>query len=268
MPTVEKNKSVWNDTYDWNKAGEEWSTNWGTSYMQWYGTILPRIRAFLPARTILEIAPGFGRWTEFLKEFCANLIVVDLSKKCIKACQERFSSCSHITYCVNDGRSLDMIPNNTIDFIFSFDSLVHAEDIVISDYISQFPRKLKQNGIAFIHHSNLGEYSNHLKMQLRISRIPKVLGILKKLRIFDDVCFQGRASSMTAKKMQLYAEENGLQCIIQELITWNTKRTFIDCLSIIVKKDSIWFRDNKVFSNVFFMKEAKNLSNLFHLYDL
>jgi len=268
MPTIEENKSVWNGTYKWSKAGEEWSKGWGTSYMQWYGTILPRIRAFLPVQTILEIAPGFGRWTQFLKDFCDNLIVVDLSEKCIKACQERFTGCSHITYFVNDGKSLDMIPDNTIDFVFSFDSLVHVEDAIVSAYISQLPRKLRQNGVAFIHHSNLGEYSNYIKMQLIISRIPKLRGILIRLGILDDVTPQWRARSMTAKKMQLYADKNGLQCISQELITWSTKHVLIDCMSTIVKKDSIWFRNNKVFKNVFFMKEARSIFNLSQLYDL
>ena len=236
--------------------------------MQWNATILPRIRAFLPVQTILEIAPGFGRWTQFLKDFCGNLIVVDLSEKCIKACQERFAGCSHITYFVNDGKSLDMIPDNTIDFVFSFDSLVHVEDAIVSAYISQLPRKLRQNGVAFIHHSNLGEYSNYIKMQLIISRIPKLRGILIRMGILDDVTPQWRAPSMTAKKMQLYADENRLQCISQELITWSTKHVLIDCMSTIVKKNSIWFRNNKVFKNVFFMKEARSIFNLSQLYDL
>ena len=268
MPTIEENKSVWNDTYNWSKTGEEWSKGWGTSYMQWNATILPRIRAFLPVQTILEIAPGFGRWTQFLKDFCGNLIVVDLSEKCIKACQERFAGCSHITYFVNDGKSLDMIPDNTIDFVFSFDSLVHVEDAIVSAYISQLPRKLRQNGVAFIHHSNLGEYSNYIKMQLIISKIPKLRGILIRMGILDDVTPQWRAPSMTAKKMQLYADENRLQCISQELITWSTKHVLIDCMSTIVKKNSIWFRNNKVFKNVFFMKEARSIFNLSQLYDL
>ena len=90
MPTIEDNISFWNGTYNWSKGGEEWSKTWGSSYMQWHGTILPRIRAFLPADTILEIAPGYGRWTEFLKDYCTSLMIVDLSEKCIKACRERF----------------------------------------------------------------------------------------------------------------------------------------------------------------------------------
>src|SRR6266852_9871119 len=37
--------------YDWKDAGEEWSEPWGSSAAQWSGTILPRIRDFLPAGT-------------------------------------------------------------------------------------------------------------------------------------------------------------------------------------------------------------------------
>jgi len=236
--------------------------------MQWYGTILPRIHAFLPVHTILEIAPGFGRWTGFLKEHCSNLIVVDLSEKCIQACQERFAGCSHISCHVNDGKSLDMIPDNTVDFIFSFDSLVHAEDTVISTYVSQFPRKLRQNGVAFIHHSNLGDYSSHIRMELLISKVPKLLGVLTSLGVLDDLKRQWRAPSMTAEKMRSYAEENGLQCIGQELITWSTKHTLIDCMSTIVKRDSVWARNNRVLKNASFMREARNMFDLSHLYAL
>ena len=100
--------------------------------MQWYGTLLPRIHRYLPTETILEIAPGFGRWTDFLKDHCRKPIVVDLSQKCIEACRERFKACSHIAYFVNDGQSLGMIEDHAVDFAFSFDSLVHAEDRAVS----------------------------------------------------------------------------------------------------------------------------------------
>jgi len=42
---------------------------------------------------------------------------------------------THIEYFINDGRSLDMLENNSIDFAFSFDSLLHAEIDVMHAYI-------------------------------------------------------------------------------------------------------------------------------------
>src|SRR6516164_438606 len=114
MPTLEENRLFWGKTYDWDAAGDEWSATWGGARMQWFGTLLPRIHRHLPAPTILEIAPGFGRWTQFLADQCDHLILVDLSEKCIAACKERFHNRSHIDFHVNDGRSLAFIPDNSI----------------------------------------------------------------------------------------------------------------------------------------------------------
>ena len=78
--------------YDWKDAGEEWSAPWGTSAAQWFGAILPRIRDCLPTGRILEIAPGFGRWTHYLKNYCDELSIVDRSSKCIEASRRRFTA--------------------------------------------------------------------------------------------------------------------------------------------------------------------------------
>ena len=130
MATVDENQSFW-ALYDWSGSGEEWSEGWGGSHAQWYGVVLPRIARFLPASSILEIAPGHGRWTAFLREHCDQLSIVDLDAACIDACRERFAGDERIAYHVNDGRSLDMIEDGSVDFAFSFDSLVHADAEVI-----------------------------------------------------------------------------------------------------------------------------------------
>lgn len=268
MPTIEQNKSSWDGAYDWAGGGEKWSAAWGGSAMQWYGTILPRLQMHVPAETILEIAPGYGRWTQFLKRMCARLILVDLSERSIKACQRRFADDAHLTYHINDGKSLAMIPDGSIDLAFSFDSLVHAEDLVISSYVSQLSRKLKPHGAAFIHHSNLGAYPRYNGAYSQLEKIPKLPGLLTKIGIIDNVRVQWRAQSMSAKKMRHFAEENGLACISQELVTWSTKRILIDCISTIARNDEAEQRRNRVLKNYSFMREAKYLSTLSPLYTL
>jgi SAM-dependent methyltransferase len=268
MPSVNDNKRVWEKDHDWRLSGEEWSGRWHSSYMQWQGSIHPRISTFLPTGTILEIAPGFGRWTRFLKEACNELFLVDLSEKCIEACQKRFAGDRHIHFHVNDGRSLDMIPDESIDLIFSFDSLVHVEDQVIADYVSQFPKKLKADGVVFIHHSNLGHYAAEVQRLKQLEKTPRVLSRLLRWNLLEDLRPQWRALSMTAEKMENYARENGLQCISQECLPWNTKRALIDCISTLVRKDSSRARENRVLQNPFFMQEAENLARLASLYDL
>ena len=266
MPTIEENRSLFGDTYDWPQAGEEWSTPWGNAKMQWYGSILPRISAFVPTDTILEIAPGYGRWTAYLKDLCKHLIIVDLSERCIDKCRERFADCSHISYFVNDGKSLDMVAEGSVDFIFSFDSLVHAEDAVLAAYAAELAKKLRPNGAAFLHHSNAGDYLNRVKVQRQLSKVPKLLGWLIRLGVFDDV-YQWRSKSMTAAKMAIFAQNQGLQCVSQELVTWYTNFVLMDCLSTLVRPGSKWSRENRVLRNTGFMREAKRLSDLSRLYD-
>ena len=101
--------------------------------------------------------------------------------------------CSHSSYFVNDGKSLEMVLDGGVDFIFSFDSLVHAEDAVLKAYVAEFAKKLRPNGAAFLHHSNLGEYISRIEVQSRFPKIPKLLGLLKRLGVCDNVTGQWRA---------------------------------------------------------------------------
>lgn len=261
MPKIERNLEVWNSTYNWSEDGEEWSVSWGNSEAQWYGSIFPRIHRFLPCQTILEIAPGYGRWTNYLKQYCTNLIAVDLSENCIQACRHRFRSDQHITYHVNDGKSLKMIDSDSIDFIFSFDSLVHAEAESLETYLNQIPDKLKKTGVGFIHHSNIGMYERYFRS---VNAIPgRIRSRLVSRNIIDNTGW--RASSMTAKKFEQFCEDAGLRCLSQELINWGSSR-LIDCLSTFTSNTSPLSKPNQVIHNGAFMREAELIKKLSSLY--
>src|SRR3954462_74031 len=92
MPNVEANLRQWGDDYAWPSGGDEWSAGWGGHTAQWHFTLLPRVGAFLPVPTILEIAPGFGRWPQSLVAACERYIGVDLSPSSIAACRTRFAA--------------------------------------------------------------------------------------------------------------------------------------------------------------------------------
>ncbi len=235
--------------YDWKEAGEEWSAPWGSSAAQWAGTILPRIRDFLPTGAILEIAPGFGRWTHYLKDYCQDLWIVDRSSECIEACRQRFAADSHVRCYLNDGRSLSMIPDASIDFVFSFDSFVHTNRDVVDAYLRELGRKLKLGGKGFIHHSNFGEYVDTPR-----ERLPEVLAKpLIKAKILDWA--HHRNPGMSADLFRTLCAQHGLHCISQELVNWRGSR-LIDCLSLFVRSDSAPQNATKVVRNPNFMREA------------
>ena len=152
MPDVEWNRVAWNE--GWGNSGDEWSEAWGGASAQWHGSIYPRICNFLPAQRVLEIGPGRGRWSQFLLRHCTEYFGVDLSENCVASCRSRFAATSKAHFLATDGKSLQMVPDGSIDFVFSYDSLVHAELDVLQEYIWQIEQKLTATGIAFLHHSN------------------------------------------------------------------------------------------------------------------
>ena len=238
--------------YDWKEAGEEWSEPWGASHAQWNGTIFPRIRDCLPAATILEIAPGFGRWTHYLKDYCEQLWAVDKSSECIEACRQRFAAESHVRCCLNDGRSLSMVPDRSVDFVFSFDSFVHPDREIVEGYLRELGAKLKNGGKGFIHHSNFGEYANSPR-----ERLPEFLAKpLIKAKILDWA--HHRNPGMTAELFRALCNQNGLHCISQELVNWRGRR-LIDCLSLFVRSDSAPQNATKIIRNPNFMREASRI---------
>lgn len=230
--------------YEWIAAGEEWSEPWGGSAAQWYGSILPRIQTALPAKTIVEIASGFGRWSFYLKEYCAELHLVEPDRQCLEACQRRFGSDPKIKYQLNDGTSLAMIPNSVADFIFSFDSLVHVRRVTLEAYVKQFAEKLTPEGLAFIHHSNLGELTRGLSHRVRLAA---------KSKPGSD---HQRDPEMTAQLFRQISEEQGLKVICQEVINWRGRR-LIDCFSTLARQDSKWQASAELYRNRDFMREAE-----------
>lgn len=237
--------------YDWKDAGEEWSERWGTSAAQWSGTIFPRIRHCLPAGTLLEIGPGYGRWTHYLKDHCQHLIVVDRAAECIEACHARFANDPRIAAYVNEGGSLSMIPDQSLDFIFSFDVFVHIKREVVETYLAEFARTLKIGGRGFIHHSNLAAFANSPRHKL-----PGFLRkLLNKWHVLDDD--HHRTPTMSAELFRQLCSKNGLQCIRQELVNWRGRR-LIDCFSWIERTENARnMKTTEIVSNPNFMREAE-----------
>lgn len=259
MPSVEQNISLWRE-YDWARRGEEWSAAWGGSAPQWHWSLLPRIRAFVPAPTILEIGPGYGRWSHYLKELCDDFVGVDLSENCVRACARRFAAHPRMAFHQNDGHSLAMIPDGSVDFVFSFDSLVHAEAAVLKAYLAQLAGKLKPGGVGFIHHSNLGAYRLYYSAK---RMLPRGQGLLERAGLLDNDGLRG--ADMTAGLFESYARGAGLRCIGQEVVNWSSRR-LIDTLSTFTPAGSPWERPNVFVRNPDFMAEARRVRRLSRLY--
>jgi hypothetical protein len=238
-----------NIPYRWTDAGEEWSRPWGNSAALWFGAIYPRIHGCLPARHVLEIAPGFGRWTQFLRTQCDRLSAVDSASECVDACRARFAGDQRVQIFQNDGKSLEMIEDDSIDFAFTFDSLVHSNVEIVDAYVRQLARKLTRRGRAFIHHSNLAMYP------LSARPWPKPFR-----KAFENVGLitrtNRRASDMSAGRFRELSARAGLICLSQELVNWRSKG-LIDCFSVVARADGGEQATPDAIANPHFMQEAE-----------
>jgi len=213
MPSIEQNQKRWS-SFAWTEKGDEWSHAWGGSERLWHMTIWPRVGAFLPAETVLEIAPGHGRVTQFLLEQAGHLHIVDLVPECIESCRERFGERGNIEYHVNDGRSLPMLAAGSIGFAFSWDSLVHAERPVLASYLKELARVLTPGACAFLHHSNLRTMRHAFTGRLTVRNE------------------HWRATSVSADIVRRDAGAAGLHCLAQETVCWGGS-VLNDCFSLL-----------------------------------
>ena len=253
MPTKEQNLKEWNEDYAWSEGGDEWSFPWGGTEGLWWWVLYPRIRDYLNVKTILELAPGYGRIARYLKNYCEKLILVDLSPNCIEACKKKFHTDTNIEYHVNDGYSLDMLVDNSIDFVFSFDALVHVEKDVMESYIKFLGKKLSKNGVGFIQHSNVGSFS-------------KIGDYAFSPRPPFAVRKQWRGRTMSAELFREYSKNSGVNVINQELLNWGSSH-LNDSFTLFTRDDSVFASETNIIENYDFMKNADFIKRISPAYN-
>ena len=246
MPSIRWNKH-WGADYNWTKDGDEWQGQaiyCNQPYPLWKESLVKTfIEPWLtPTSTVLEIAPGRGRWTPYLLEKAEQVHLLDLNASCIEYCKKKFGSNSKVNYHVNDGRSLAAIPDRSIDFIWSYDSFVHIELGDIDSYFSEFKRVLKPCGIAVIHHANRVHQS--LALWPFIKHLPKSRELFKLISIPQNTMggADGTRSMVSGKQIKQVISKYKLT-LEKQTDSWcdqnqfNCKR-FKDLISIVKNQSS------------------------------
>jgi hypothetical protein len=103
------------------------------------------------------------------------------------------------------------VEGRQFDFVFSFDSLVHADWDAVGHYVPQVVRLLAPGGLAFLHHSNLGAQPD-----------AKVVG--------------HRSTDVSPERVREAAERVGGKVLVQERISW-TEEVLSDCFTLLGRAD-------------------------------
>jgi SAM-dependent methyltransferase len=169
----------------------------GAIEKQWDTIIYPIIKD-LDFSSVLDLACGHGRNSEYLRRLTKQLHLVDVNQSCIDACRERFGDeldGTRFFYHVTDGNHLRMIPRGSISLVYTWDSMVHFDKLVVKDYVNDICRVLKPGGSAFLHHSNYGATAPDS----------------------DWAHNTGTRSDMSSELMRSYAREAGLEVVRQDI---------------------------------------------------
>jgi ubiquinone/menaquinone biosynthesis C-methylase UbiE len=188
-----------------------------TIELQWTQIIYPLMKG-LDFTTVLDLACGHGRNSDYLRKLTKDLHLVDINQSCIDACRERFGETKDGTrfhYHVTDGNHVSMVAADSLSLVYTWDSMVHFDKLIVRDYVTDIARVLKPGGSAFLHHSNYGEKSPDSNWATN----------------------HGTRSDMSARLMQDYALAVGLQVNSQHIQGraegWGEDG--LDCVSILRK---------------------------------
>src|SRR2546422_11552860 len=84
--------------------------------------------------------------------------LADIAPNCLEICKKRFHDKENVEYKLIE-TNIDFIPENSVDYVWSYDVFVHINPSDTKRYIKNFARVLKKGGIGIIHHAG-GEYAS------------------------------------------------------------------------------------------------------------
>lgn len=104
---------------------------------------------------VLEIGPGGGRYTASVAEHCAQVMGVDVSPLMVERLQNRFGINDRLVFFKGSGHDLSGVPDDSVDFVFSFNVFVQLEFEDIVSYLREIKRVLKPGGKAALHYATI-----------------------------------------------------------------------------------------------------------------
>jgi len=226
--SVTENRQMWNDLHGWPADGDEWvgqARRCGQPYPEWKQALVDRLITpyAAPGSTVLEIAPGHGRWTEFLVQRAGRLILVDLSPRCLDFCRERFAAQGTLEYHTTDGSSLPAGLDGQVDLVWSFDAVVHIAAPEIAGYLRDIHRVLKPGGQAVLHHANRRHATLGLGWLRRLGTAGRRL--YRALSLGTDEWDDGWRSDVSAELFARLARQAGLT-VVEQFGRWGEGDAF------------------------------------------
>lgn len=168
----------------------------------------------------MDFACGRGRIAKYFYQYAKEFICCDCSLEALLYCANRFSgvSTTKFKYIVSKIDEKLPIPESSVNFIYSWDAMVHFELDVIEKYVSIFSEILKTDGGGFIHHSSYKDMPD----------------AVNKLIWHQNPHSRTYVSAAEVKRV---FENNGLKVVKQHQFIWGNQKNgeVLDCITVFKK---------------------------------
>jgi 2-polyprenyl-3-methyl-5-hydroxy-6-metoxy-1,4-benzoquinol methylase len=161
---------------------------------------------FGPDSDVLELGCGGGKFSQRLAPNCRSLLCADISQAMIEHTRETLSQRGvgkNVGYRVLNGTDFAGLPSDSVDFIFSYDVMLHLQLQNVFSYMLDARRVLRENGVLMLHQINLASEGGtaHFLGQYSGSTWN---------RPFDDPLRRGHIYFMSDDQMTALANQAGL----------------------------------------------------------
>jgi phospholipid N-methyltransferase len=125
-----------------------------------YTVYLTCIRNYVnPETTALEIGPGRGAWTKaILKQGCKLVYAVDAAAAEHTRFWEHVGATDRARYIQCADLSLSGVPDNSVDYFFSFGVFCHLKPEMCEDYLASLARKMRPGSHGFLMIADYDKY--------------------------------------------------------------------------------------------------------------
>ena len=140
------------------------------------------------ANTALDIGCGVGRVSFAMAKDFSKVLGIDVSEVMIEKAKEyrRSLSIENVEFFANNGMNLSQIPNNSVDFIFSYLTLQHCPSSTqVLKYIEEFSRTLKPKGVCLFQTRVSPTLKHHIKF-IASKKLAKIRIFFKKDYHFEE----------------------------------------------------------------------------------
>jgi SAM-dependent methyltransferase len=162
---------LWAILSDAGKEGGRWDLDEffrsGEGFVGWLGETIHQRRIDVGRGHALDFGCGYGRLTQALTRFFAQVTGVDAAEGMVDAARKHNRYGDRVRYVFNPKTDLSVFPDASFDFALSVIVLQHMRADYQQGYLREFLRVLKPGGVLFVqiptapNRSDVGSVATH-----------------------------------------------------------------------------------------------------------